>query len=129
MAVKRVWHGWTTLANAEKYRRLLLNEVFAGIEAMNMEGYRGIELMRREVSDEVEFVTTMTFDTLQDVINFQGEDYTRAYVPEAAQRLLKRWDTQSAHFQVVESRQYDRWVGEKTVVDNPGEKGENRNSN
>ncbi len=25
----------------------------------------------------------MTFDSLQNVIEFQGEDYTRCYVPEA----------------------------------------------
>ena len=106
MAVKRVWHGWTTLENADKYQSLLKNEVFPGIEARNIPGYQSIELMRSVHSDEVEFVTIMTFDSLQNVIDFQGEDYTRCYVPDAAERLLKRWDQFSAHYDVIEFRKY-----------------------
>jgi hypothetical protein len=55
--------------------------------------------------DEVEFITVMTFDSLQSVIDFQGEDYARAYVPDAARRLLKRWDPVSSHYEAIESRQ------------------------
>ena len=106
MAVKRVWHGWTTPENADKYQSLLNNEIFLGIEAKNIPGYQSIELMRRVHSDEVEFVTIMTFDSLQNVIDFQGEDYTRCYVPDAAQLLLKRWDQVSAHYDVIEFRKY-----------------------
>ena len=56
---------------------------------------------------EVEFITIMTFDSLQNVINFQGEDYLRCYVPDAAKRLLNRWDQTSAHFEVREVRSYE----------------------
>jgi len=48
----------------------------------------------------------MTFDSLQNVIAFQGEDYTRCYVPAAAQKLLKRWDKVSAHYEAIEIREY-----------------------
>lgn len=106
MAIKRVWHGWTTPGNANKYQELLHNEIFPGIEAKNIPGYQGIELFRRDLGDEVEFVTIMTFDSLQDVIDFQGEDYSRCYVPDAAQRVLKRWDQVSAHYETIESRKY-----------------------
>lgn len=106
MAVKRIWHGWTTPANADRYQSLLLSEVFGGIEAMAIPGYRAIEVMRRDLEDEVEFVTIMTFDGLENVVAFQGEDYDLAYVPQAAQRLLKRWDPRSAHYETIESRSY-----------------------
>lgn len=106
MTIKRVWHGWTTRDNAEAYETLLKREVFPGIEAKGIPGYLGIELLRRELADEVEFVTIMTFESLQNVIDFQGEDYARAYVPEAAQRVLKRWDPVSVHFEVRETRRY-----------------------
>ncbi len=106
MAIKRVWHGWTNSENADKYQNLLHNEVFPGIEAKKIPGYQSIELMRRDHSDEVEFVTIMTFDSLQNVIDFQGEDYTRCYVPDAAQLLLKRWDPVSAHYDAIEVRKY-----------------------
>lgn len=106
MAIKRVWHGWTIPENAEKYQKLLHDEVFPGLEAKNIPGYQSIELMRRDHTDEVEFVTIMTFDSLQNVIDFQGEDYTRCYVPDAARLLLKRWDRISAHYEEIEFRKY-----------------------
>jgi hypothetical protein len=106
VAIKRIWHGWTTLENAEKYQNLLRDEVFPGIEAKNIQGYQSIELMRRHHQDEVEFITIMTFDSLQNVIDFQGEDYTRCYVPESAQMVLKRWDQVSSHYETIEYRKY-----------------------
>ena len=106
MTIKRIWHGWTTPENADKYQSLLYNEVFPGIEAKKIPGYQSIELMRQDLSDEVEFITIMSFDSLQNVIDFQGEDYTRCYVPDAAQLVLKRWDKVSAHYQVIDFRKY-----------------------
>ena len=85
---------------------LLHHEVFPGIEAKKMSGYQSIELFRRNLDEEVEFVTIMTFDSLQNVIDFQGEDYARCYVPDAAQKLLKRWDQVSAHYEAIEYRDY-----------------------
>lgn len=101
MAIKRVWHGWTTPENAETYWKVLSTIVIPGIEAKGIEGYRGIEVLRRIHGDEVEFVTMMTFDSLQSVIDFQGEDYEHAYVPEPARAVLERWDTRAAHFEVL----------------------------
>ena len=106
MAIKRVWHGWTTPEDADKYQNLLHDEVFPGIEAKKIPGYRSIELFRRDRGGEVEFITIMTFDSLQNVIDFQGEDYERCYVPDAAKLVLKRWDQVSAHYELIEHRQY-----------------------
>ena len=106
MAIRRIWHGWTTPENADEYRTLLHDEILPGIEAKEIPGYRGIELLRRDHGDEVEFITMMTFDSIQSVIDFQGEDYQRAYVPASAQKVLKRWDQVSQHYEVVETRSY-----------------------
>jgi len=106
MAIKRIWHGWTRRENAETYRRLLAREIFPGIEAKGIPGYRSIELLSRDRGDEVEFVTIMTFESLQNVIDFQGEDYERCYVPDAAKAVLSRWDEVSEHYETVERRDY-----------------------
>ena len=104
MGIKRIWHGWTTPGNADQYQALLHQEVFPGIEAKKIPGYRGIELLRRDLPHEVEFITIMTFESLESVIEFQGEDYEKAYVPDAAQKVLKHWDPVSVHYDLVESR-------------------------
>jgi len=106
MAIKRVWHGWTAPENADKYQQLLHDEIFPGIEAKKLPGYQSIELLRREFGDEVEFVTIMTFDSLQNIIDFQGDCCEKAYVPDNARKVLKRWDLKSSHYDAIESRNY-----------------------
>ena len=73
------------------YENLLRTEIFPGIAAKNIPGYRSIELLRRPVGDEVEFITVMRFESLQSVKDFVGEDYETAYVPEKAQKVLSRF--------------------------------------
>ena len=105
--IKRIWHGWTTLENADVYQQLLHDHVFPGIEAKNIPGYLSIELLRREHEVEVEFVVIMSFSSLQNVIDFQGEHYSRAYIPEEARKVLKRWDEYATHYEIEEVRRYD----------------------
>ncbi|MGE4246642.1 MAG: antibiotic biosynthesis monooxygenase [Parvibaculaceae bacterium] len=102
----RIWHGWTTPQNADTYEHLLKSEIFPGIAAKGVAGYRGIELLRRPDGEEVEFVTVMRFDSLDDIRAFAGEDYETAYVPAAARKVLKRFDPTSRHYEVRESRRY-----------------------
>lgn len=106
MSIRRIWHGWTTPENADLYQELLHREIFPGIEAKDIEGYRSVELFRLDLEDEVEFMTIMTFDSIQNVKDLQGSDYTRSYVPDAAKKLLKRWDKTAAHFTAIEKRNY-----------------------
>ena len=74
MTIKRIWHGWTTPENADRYQNILQNEVIPGIEAKNISGLRKFEILRFELEDEVEFVTMITFDSLQDVKFYEDWD-------------------------------------------------------
>ena len=100
--ISRIWHGWTTHDNADAYEALLRHEVFAGIAARQIAGYRGIHLLRRELDAATEFVTVMWFDSLDAVRAFAGEEYEAAVVPPKARALLARFDTRSAHYEVLE---------------------------
>ena len=77
----RIWHGWTTPANAGAYERIVQEEVFAMIAAKKVDGYRGIDLLRRSVGQEVEFATIMRFDSLEAVKAFAGADHEVSFVP------------------------------------------------
>jgi heme-degrading monooxygenase HmoA len=98
--IKRIWTGWTTRENSDAYERLLKEEVFPGIRAMEVPGYLAIELLRREVEEGVEFTTIMTFESMDAVRAFAGDDPERAYVPEKARRILSRFDERSRHLEV-----------------------------
>ncbi|MDX1579290.1 MAG: antibiotic biosynthesis monooxygenase [Gemmatimonadota bacterium] len=99
-AIRRIWRGWTTPEDADVYERLLTEEIFVDIASRGISGYRGIELLRREAGDEVEFVTIMTFDDMDAVRDFAGPDPGEAYVPPAARALLSRFDERSRHYEV-----------------------------
>ena len=98
--IGRIWHGWTTPANADAYEALLKSEIFVDIRDRTIPGYRGIQLFRRDVGSEVEFVTIMWFDDLDAVRIFAGEDYETAVVPPKARQVLHRFDERSQHYEV-----------------------------
>ena len=79
--IARIWHGWTTRENADAYEDLLRNEIFPGILARQVGGFEKIELLRRPLEDEEEFITIMRFASLQAVKAFAGQDHETAYVP------------------------------------------------
>ena len=99
--IVRIWHGWTTPDNADAYENLLREEIFAGILARRIDGFRGIDLLRRDLGEEVEFVTIMRFDSLRDVRAFAGSDHEIAVVPPKARALLRRFDARSAHYEFL----------------------------
>lgn len=98
--ISRIWHGYTTHANADVCENLLKREIFVGISNRHIRGYRGIHLLRRNITDGVEFITVMWFDSLEAVQEFAGADYERAVVPTEARTLLLRFDERSQHYEV-----------------------------
>ncbi len=98
--ISRIWHGWTTPANANAYEALLKSEIFVGIRDRHITGYRGIQLFRRNIEGEVEFITVMWFDSIDAVRAFAGDDYEAAVVPAKARVLLSHFDARSQHYEV-----------------------------
>jgi heme-degrading monooxygenase HmoA len=97
--VARVWHGWTTPANADAYEAMLKPELLPGVS--RKKGYRGSYLLRRDAAAEVEFITILLWDSLDDVRAIAGADYEVAVVPEERRRYLSRWDDRAVHFDVA----------------------------
>ena len=96
----RIWHGWTTPDNADAYESLLRHEILLGIQDRQIAGFRGIQLLRRDLGTEVEFVTMMWFDSIEAIRVFAGEDYEAAVVPPQARALLSRFDERSQHYEI-----------------------------
>lgn len=99
--ISRIWHGYTTKSNADIYENLLKTEIFAGIKSRNIKGYKGIQLLRRELPMETEFITIMWFDSIESVKDFAGAEYEKAVVPEKARKVLSRFDQTSQHYTVI----------------------------
>jgi antibiotic biosynthesis monooxygenase (ABM) superfamily enzyme len=101
----RVWRGWTTRENAEAYEHVVRGEVVPGIEARRIPGFRHIDLMKRDLGEEVEFQTLMWFDSFDAIEAFMGEDYSMSHVPTAARAVLERFDERAVHYEVIDRRE------------------------
>ena len=98
--IARIWHGWTNRADAKAYEELLRDEIFPGIAARKINGYRGAELFIREDSDEVEFVTLLRFDSTAAVKEFAGADATKPVIYPKAEALITRMEP-ARHYRVA----------------------------
>ncbi|WP_258052463.1 antibiotic biosynthesis monooxygenase [Mesorhizobium sp. INR15] len=100
----RIWRGWTSKQNADGYQAVVRGQVIPDIEARNIPGFRHIDLMRHDHTDEVEFTTLMWFDSLDAVRDFMGEDYTASHVPATARAVLSHFDSHAVHHEVIDRR-------------------------
>ena len=101
--VARIWRGWTTVEDADAYQAIVDGEVLPAIFERHIPGLVSAHLMRADaiVDGEVEFTTIIWFESLDSVKNFMGEDYQRSHVPESAQVVLKRFDSEAKHFHIL----------------------------
>jgi hypothetical protein len=105
VTICRIWRGWTSPENAAAYQDLFWSTVIPEmIEARQIEGFRQIDLMRRDLRDEVEFATIMWFDSLEAIKAFAGEDEEVSRVPPAVRAVLSRFDERAAHYEVLGRR-------------------------
>jgi hypothetical protein len=99
--IKRIWRGWTLPKDADAYEALLFEEVFPGIAEKEVDGYLGVSLLRRPAATgEIEFMTVMSFESIEAVQAFAGDDYTLAYVPPRARVILHRFEETASHYEV-----------------------------
>ena len=100
----RVWHGYTTDANTDAYQRIVRTLVTPNIEQRAIPGFIAIDLVRRQLEHEVEFMTIMWFDSQDAIVSFVGPDATVSHVPPAARAVLARLDEPAQHYHVLDRR-------------------------
>lgn len=101
--IARIWHGYTTNANAAAYEDLVSSKIFRDIERKAGDGLKGVQLLKRDLGEEVEFTTIIWFQDLETVKLLTGDDYETAYVPDEAKKLLSRFDKKVTHSQLIYS--------------------------
>jgi len=97
--IARVWHGSTKPEHADAYESHLKPELLPGLS--QKKGFRGSYLLRRAAGDDIEFITIILWDSIDDVRAIAGPDYEKAVIPEDRLPLLTRYDARAAHYEVV----------------------------
>jgi hypothetical protein len=96
--ILRLWRGWTAPDNADRYEELIAGTIFPGILGRRIAGLHDMELLRRRVGGEVEFMTLMRFESWEAVKAFAGPDWEVSVVPPAARAVLTRFDQVATHY-------------------------------
>lgn len=105
--IARIWHGWTTVKNAQSLESVLREEAIPSIEKNKPQGLKGIQLFTLQTGEEVMFTTVMYFDSIESVKAFAGEEYAKAHIDPAVRPLLIRSDETAAHHTVKELKNWD----------------------
>lgn len=95
--IVRLWRGWTSRDNADAFETRVRTHAPT---LARSRGFRGMRLLRTDGDAETEFVTLTTFDSLDDVKAFAGEDYAKAVIPEALRALIARVEPVVGHYAV-----------------------------
>src|SRR5436309_7960295 len=97
--IARVWHGSTRPADADRYVAHLRENVVA--ELRGIEGFRGVQLLRRARGDRVDFIVTTMWESVEAIARFTGTDPEMAVVAPEAQAILTSYDRRAAHYDIV----------------------------
>lgn len=97
--IVRLWRGWTTAANADRYEELIRSTIFPDILDRGIDGLFRLDLYRRADEVETEFMTLMWFTNQEAIVRFAGSDWETAVVPAAARPVLSRFDEKAAHYE------------------------------
>jgi len=98
--IVRVWGGFGTNDGVDRYcLEHFSNSVLPHLRSID--GFVEVKVMTRESLGETEVVVATTWDSIESVKAFAGDDYEKAVVEPIVGQLLSRFDDRVAHFRVA----------------------------
>ena len=96
--IARIWHGYTKPEQANSYEAKLKPELLPGMS--KIPGYKGGIVLRRDLGDEIEFITIMVWESIEKLQAVAGPNYAVAIIPEDRLKYLSRYDKESEHYEI-----------------------------
>lgn len=97
--IVRYWRGVTHGDSADEYQQHLETQVFPALA--KIDGHQSVQLLRRPVGDQCEFIVLTYWASIEAIREFAGDDYEMAVVPPAAQAFMADFDRKVAHYELV----------------------------
>lgn len=97
--ILRIWRAYAETSSADRYPRHLLDKVRPELEKIT--GFRGLWLLEKHGSEEVEYVVQTLWDSMDAIRTFAGPHPERAVVEPAAAAVLLRFDETVDHYEVL----------------------------
>jgi heme-degrading monooxygenase HmoA len=98
--IVRIWGGYGTEEGVDHYcREHFVNSVLPHLRSIK--GFVEAKVLTRAGQDETELLVATTWDSIESVKAFAGDDYERAVVEPVVRELLRRFDDRVRHFTVA----------------------------
>ena len=97
--IARIWNGSTRADDADRYLDHLRRNVMPELAAID--GYRGIQVLRRQRGDAVAFIVVTLWESMDAIRGFTGPDTDAAVVAPEAQAVLTSYDRRASHYDVA----------------------------
>ncbi len=107
--IARMWRGSAIRERADDYVKHLEQSVIP--ELCQIDGFRGIYLLRRNLSDDVEFVVLTLWESMDAICKFAGEKPEVAVVAPAARAFFRGYDAEVKHFEIALNLEDKPFVG------------------
>jgi heme-degrading monooxygenase HmoA len=97
--IERHWKGIARIDQSDHYIRHLITETFPTVSLMN--GFVKATILKRPVAGGVEFLIVTTWESIEAIRQFAGEQVDVANVPAAARAMMVEFDTFARHYEVA----------------------------
>jgi len=97
--ISRQWKGIARTSEADHYVRHLREETFPRLA--RIEGFLRASILRRDVSDGVEFLIVTEWQSRDAIRAFAGDAIDVAVVPDNVQAMMVTFDRTVAHYDVL----------------------------
>jgi len=98
--ISRQWRGIAKRSDADRYISHLREETFPQLPGIP--GFINATILRREVAEGIEFRIVTTWESIEAICRFAGENPQRAVVPEKVDEMMVSYDRAVHHYEVVE---------------------------
>jgi heme-degrading monooxygenase HmoA len=95
--ITRVWHGRTSLKDADKYLEILLTTGTSGYK--KIPGNISVKVWRRLESDCCHFFTVTEWERWDSIKQFAGEEYDKAVYYAEDEGLLLEFEEKVLHYE------------------------------
>jgi heme-degrading monooxygenase HmoA len=96
--IERHWNGIARKERANEYVAHLRNDTFKEIK--KIKGFISASILKRDLSEGVEFLVITKWETLEAIKEFAGDKIETAVVPKLVQDIMLKYDKNVRHYEV-----------------------------
>jgi heme-degrading monooxygenase HmoA len=97
--IERHWKGVTRIEQSDNYIKHLVTDTFPKVSLMK--GFVKAAILKRPVDEGVEFLIVTTWESIEAIRQFAGEQVDVANVPTAARAMMVKFDEFARHYEVA----------------------------